>query len=354
MSQSPAPMFSIVTPLYNVADCVERLLTSLRNQTFRDFEVLLMDDGSGDATVAVCTRLTENDNRFRVVENPRRGKASFGRNDGLRLAVGRYVLFLDGDDWIRPESLEYFDQAARRHNFPDLLCAGAVTATGAGEPFKYGREVYNLRAADGEISGLRALELIKNAGRQLICYSCLQVCRREFLLTNKLFQNTGIGLLEDHVWLPQVFFAAERVVAIDFAYYCYWRRPGTLSAGANAEALRDVARSTAELVDFFANHREKMSAAVQGFWANHALNSFFWYFFNPLHDNRFSAREKKIILREFLREPAMRRELPLLFRRASLLKRVSGILLLLTRAGWDGPARLFFRRIYYPLISRKG
>lgn len=96
-----APLVSVVIPAYNAAWCVRRALDSVLAQTFRDFEVIVVDDGSTDETADV---LDDYDAPVRVVSKPNGGLSS-ARNAGIRAATGRYVAFLDADDWWLPEKL---------------------------------------------------------------------------------------------------------------------------------------------------------------------------------------------------------------------------------------------------------
>lgn len=97
-----APAVSVVMPAYNAAACVRRAVDSVLAQTWADRELLVVDDGSGDATPAVLAAYGE---RLRVLRQANAGPAA-ARNHGLRAARGRYVAFLDADDWWLPAKLE--------------------------------------------------------------------------------------------------------------------------------------------------------------------------------------------------------------------------------------------------------
>jgi len=97
------PAVSVVVPAYNAAWCVRRAVESVLAQTFDDFELIVVDDGSTDDTAHV---LAEFGNRIRVISKPNGGLSS-ARNAGIAAARGRYVAFLDADDWWLPEKLEH-------------------------------------------------------------------------------------------------------------------------------------------------------------------------------------------------------------------------------------------------------
>lgn len=105
------PSVSIIIPVYNVKSYLENCLKSIRFQTFGDFEVLLIDDGSTDGSRELCRRYTALDARFRLLEQENAG-ASAARNLGMEHARGRYLQFVDGDDWLTPDATGMFLHAA--------------------------------------------------------------------------------------------------------------------------------------------------------------------------------------------------------------------------------------------------
>jgi glycosyltransferase involved in cell wall biosynthesis len=113
------PFFSIIIPTYNRASLLPRALDSLRMQSFRNFEVLIVDDGSTDNTRHVVTALqTENPNlRYFYKENEER---SIARNFGIAQAKGAYIGFLDSDDLIYPDHLAVANALLEKHNFPEV------------------------------------------------------------------------------------------------------------------------------------------------------------------------------------------------------------------------------------------
>lgn len=132
------PMISIVIPVYNRAYCVPVCLESVKNQSFTDWECIVVDDGSTDNTVSVCLPYAESDSRFKIVVQPENAGVSVARNRGLELAEGEYIAFLDSDDWIEPTYLESLYRAAEDKTMP-LCCMNAVDSTG-----KVCRESYEI------------------------------------------------------------------------------------------------------------------------------------------------------------------------------------------------------------------
>jgi glycosyltransferase involved in cell wall biosynthesis len=107
------PSVSVIIPAYNAEAFIGETLESVQNQTFRNIEILVIDDGSTDATAGIAGRFAEGDGRFRVIAKPNGGVGS-ARNRGLAEARGEFVAFLDADDLWHPEKLAaQFDALAR-------------------------------------------------------------------------------------------------------------------------------------------------------------------------------------------------------------------------------------------------
>lgn len=95
-------LISVIVPVYNIMDCLERCVKSICTQTWENLEILLVDDGSTDGTGALCDQLAKKDGRIRVFHKENGGSSS-ARNLGIREAKGEWLGFVDSDDWIEPQ-----------------------------------------------------------------------------------------------------------------------------------------------------------------------------------------------------------------------------------------------------------
>lgn len=102
---NPTIKFSIVIPVYNVENFLPDCLNSLKNQTFKDFEVICINDGSSDNSLDILNKYQKNDSRFIVISQENQGQG-IARNKGIDLAKGEYILFIDPDDFIENNTLE--------------------------------------------------------------------------------------------------------------------------------------------------------------------------------------------------------------------------------------------------------
>ncbi|MBR2403925.1 MAG: glycosyltransferase [Lachnospiraceae bacterium] len=112
---------SIIVPVYNAATYLERSLKSICEQTYQDLEIILIDDGSTDNSLACCQSWKQKDNRIVVYHQANAG-VSAARNRGLDIATGEYIMFVDADDWIAPDMVQALYGLAVEHNADVSTC----------------------------------------------------------------------------------------------------------------------------------------------------------------------------------------------------------------------------------------
>lgn len=108
-------MISVIVPIYNVERYLRRALDSILSQTYKDWEAILVDDGSTDSSSLITEEYTKNDSRFKVIHKPN-GGLSDARNAGLEHISGEYLLFLDSDDFLHPQLMKLCIEAIQRDN----------------------------------------------------------------------------------------------------------------------------------------------------------------------------------------------------------------------------------------------
>lgn len=115
-------MISVIVPVYNVEPYLRKCLDSVVGQTYRDLEILIVDDGATDGSGKICDEYAATDHRLQVIHQNNKG-LSEARNRGIDIATGDYILFVDGDDWIEPNTVEYLLQACIDYG-ADASCCG--------------------------------------------------------------------------------------------------------------------------------------------------------------------------------------------------------------------------------------
>jgi len=108
------PKISVIVPVYKVEPYLRKCIESIVNQTYENLEIILVDDGSPDNCGSICDEYAAEDSRIKVIHKEN-GGVSAARNDGLQVATGEWIGFVDGDDWIEPDMYEYLYSLVRRH-----------------------------------------------------------------------------------------------------------------------------------------------------------------------------------------------------------------------------------------------
>ncbi len=112
---------SVIIPVYNCADYLPRCLNSILNNTYKELEIICVDDGSTDSSLSIMKEFAEKDSRICVVHQ-KNGGASSARNTGLRRAGGSYVAFIDVDDWVHSQYFEILYTYMEKHNADIVMC----------------------------------------------------------------------------------------------------------------------------------------------------------------------------------------------------------------------------------------
>ena len=110
------PLISIIIPVYNREKYIEECLNSILSQTFNDYEILLIDDGSNDNTGIICDKYAEENKKIKVFHK-KNGGVSSARNLGLRCAKGKWIIFVDSDDVLAKESLTIMNSIINKPNY---------------------------------------------------------------------------------------------------------------------------------------------------------------------------------------------------------------------------------------------
>lgn len=204
------PEISIIVPVYNVEKYLEQCLDSLINQTFRDIEIICLDDGSTDASPQLLDSFSAQDDRVRVYHRENAG-VSHTRNVGMDLAQGKYILFVDSDDYIALRTCEVLFNSAEKENADIVVFGGKTfpTLSWADDSFAYRDKVYH--------SGIDAL-LYERGSIPLMCN---KMYRASFLRENDLRLNADLTLGEDHAFQFISFPLAKTVVFNGEMMYFY-------------------------------------------------------------------------------------------------------------------------------------
>lgn len=225
--------FSVIVPIYKVEEYLPSCIESILAQTFSDFELILVNDGSPDSCPQICEEYTKKDSRIRVLHKPNGGLAS-ARRAGIPLAKGEYVLNLDSDDRIEKDTLE---EAHR------ILCKTNAQILSFAYRWVDGEKTVSI-TDDGLEEGFYSKEKIREKIYPRILmdqnmnhvsyYLSGKVIKRELLLPHQLNVKESISLGEDLCCVLPCYLNAESVYISKKAAYLYTVRPTSLSKAFHA------------------------------------------------------------------------------------------------------------------------
>lgn len=346
------PKFTIVLAGYQTEPYLSKALESIGKQTFVDFEAICYVEESQDASLAICQKFAEHDSRFKVVSAPKSGAVSSTRNYGIDHANGEYLVVIDGDDWLSIEMLEKLSKKLQATGSVDVLSFKAVTTINDNVDWENDNVLSNFRKTDEEsvFSGIDAIHRVGRNGGRIHNYTWLSVYRVEFLREQKIYQTPGV-LMEDLESTPRIWFFAKTFAYLDEVLYVYRRRPNSITTEASSRLVFDLARQVKSLMNFVAEH--EIPADILVIWSNQWLTVLYWYMFHPVSSRKISDEDRKKTLSILFAEGG-KKEFCCVASRASLPKRIATPLVLLAAKGFQFPAKLFFQKLYYPLVERRG
>ncbi|MGW6540956.1 bifunctional glycosyltransferase/CDP-glycerol:glycerophosphate glycerophosphotransferase [Streptomyces sp. NPDC055051] len=224
MPSAATPRFSVIIPVYGVEGYIRECLESITSQSYPDFEIIAVDDCSQDSSGAIIDEFAARDARVRAVHREQNGGIGAARNTGVSHARGDYLLFLDGDDSIRPGSLRALADRLAETDDPEILLFDYVRThvDGTVEPSKSARHIAPI--GDRVVRPVDHLELLR-----VFAVVWNRVYRRDFFTTGGLtgdgdgFRFTD-GLYEDALMVYTTMAAARRVAGLEYVVVEYRQR----------------------------------------------------------------------------------------------------------------------------------
>ena len=225
MKHPETPLVSVIIPVFNTEDYLGQCLDSAVNQTLKDIEIICINDGSTDHSPAILEEYQAKDPRVAVISQENRG-LSAARNCGMKKACGKYIYFLDSDDYVDSETLEKCTELAEENNL-DAVVFGLEQFADSDELLQIHPCMVNIFNGPAKVyTGTEYMSAAKDCG----AYASMvwtAVWRRAFLEKYDLRFKEGI-LHEDMLFSFQAYMAADRVMAIPERLYHYRARPDSI------------------------------------------------------------------------------------------------------------------------------
>ena len=212
------PEISVIVPVYRAEAYLHACIDSILSQTFSDFELILVDDGSPDGCGAICDDYAARDSRVRVIHQENQGQAA-ARNHAFSIAKGEWVCFVDSDDAVHPQMLERLGQAAAESGAAMSMCR-MLEAPEMPESFSAPVEVSWERLSMEEAP----LVTLFDAGNYPGWVACAKLVRRE-LVQSYLFCPGRV--YEDNEAVCHWIYGAKTIASIPHSLYFYRTNPGS-------------------------------------------------------------------------------------------------------------------------------
>ena len=227
-------LISVIVPIYNVASYLERCIDSICKQTYKDLQIILVDDGSQDQSGTICDKYKELDSRCEVIHKGNGGLVS-ARKAGLKLARGQYVLNVDADDWIEEEAVEKLVDLANI-NDADIVCAAHYCDYGATT-----KKMFNKLQSGSYESYSDKAGLLSKSGIyqfQVTPYLWSKLIRKSILEKTQFDVDERISLGEDVAVVFPALLQARRFYVTDYAAYHYVQRIGSITYKIHSDELQ--------------------------------------------------------------------------------------------------------------------
>lgn len=223
------PKVSVIVPVYNVAEFLVTCVRSITAQTLEEIEIILVDDGSTDGSAELCDSLSLTDKRIRVIHKANEG-LGLARNSGLEVAMGKYVTFVDSDDYIAPNTLDFAYSLAIDHMADEVrYCFCRVPNDRDLNVVPLNQKSAHLTEASSSEEKLNPL--LRNIAPLLVPVSrcafstgsvCTAIYRRSVIEDNKLrFLSERQYVSEDYIFNIEFAYKCEKIIFTDAALYFY-------------------------------------------------------------------------------------------------------------------------------------
>lgn len=205
-------MISLILPVFNVERYLAQCVDSILKQTYQQFEVILIDDGSTDSSGSLCDDLAKRDKRIRVVHQSNKG-VSAARNFGIELAEGEWVSFIDPDDYVGPDYLEKFEI---ERNDADFITQGlSFVDNRTGEVFK------EIKFPDVKMTAESTKEIVEKTDYLSFGGSMCRAIRKSLIEQNGIQFNESIAYHEDHIFIFKLLKVSSDIRLVDSTSYYY-------------------------------------------------------------------------------------------------------------------------------------
>lgn len=307
--QNQNNLVSIIVPCYNVGKYLNKCIDSIIEQTYKNIEIILVDDGATDNTGEICDSYALKDSRVKVIHQNNRG-LSAARNKGLENVKGMFLTFVDSDDWLARHAIEYYVYLQKKYN-ADIVCGKMCSLLDNGDSIKY--ITHKTIDVDRTATSEEAIKSIQQVG-------CCAVCK---LYKTEVFRNIRfpVGVInEDEEVVLKIYHRYHRIVVGGRTTYYYRRRPDSITTSKFTLKKLDLYYNSVKNHKFVVENYPELSEYA---YARHYRAAI--YCSANLHVHRFGSEGKKHrkLIKKELRQDFFKmirnRQLPVKFKIVGLI-----------------------------------
>jgi len=271
-------LFSIIVPVYNAEKYLENTINSVLSQSFTDWQLILVNDGSLDASLEICERFAAADDRI-TVYNQKNAGPSAARNNGIAHAVGDYIMFLDSDDEYLPGALGAVAQVIAETSTDIVMSSSKVINCDNGIVIHEADYVLDLPVDNKEVFFTQII------GKRVAPGPCRYAVKREILHKNNILFPAGITIAEDCLWLNQLLEHIDSVAFNKKPFYQYNIHANSITTNISYSRLEDLMTVCQRLFEL----AEKSSGKLQDVHLNYCCilsNSLLQHYLRQPAENR--------------------------------------------------------------------
>ena len=281
-------LISIIVPAYNIQDCIQKCVNSIRNQTYSELEILLIDDGSPDSTGQICDKFALQDSRI-IVYHKKNGGLSSARNYGIERAKGTYLSFIDGDDWVKKDFIEVLYQNIKKANAELSIIGYSLIWDNGKEKCTTDENAYAVFNQDEAIHELFAQEKMGCMAWQRLYHKSIFEDIR--FPEGKLFEDVAIAL--------DVVKKCRTVVWSGQAKYYYYQRSGSIVNSTFNIGKLFMLDSCQKMIDYSEKRGGKYNEEANAFYLKSAMMLLLQVYGV---ENSSESRQAKMVLEKGIRE----------------------------------------------------
>lgn len=257
------PSISVIVPVYNVEKYLKRCVDSILNQDMKEIEVILINDGSTDSSPSICDEYAKRDIRIKVIHK-KNSRVAAARNDGIKLATGKYISFIDSDDWIESNMYKCMHKKAEEFNVDFIMCD--FSKKGVEKSYNVSQQIdsgfYDKDKIKKEL--FQCLIMFENIEFPPTISNWTCLFKREFLIKNNIFYDEDIHYCEDSIFGSKAMYNANRFYYMKNKYfYNYFYNPSSTTSIYNKNKWSSYIKINERVEEYFNTNNFDFSRQIK-------------------------------------------------------------------------------------------